>query len=171
MGNAKHYILIFAVLLIAGGCGYRYAGQATALPEAIRSIAIPVFKNDSTEPGIEAVVTRAVIEKFERDGRLRVTSRENADAALNGTIEIYTLRPIAFDTNNNATAYRVKIRLRIRMEDKTGGSANRQTTMESQWDYTSNASITQTERAREAAIVKAAQYLGDSLVGYLFEGF
>ncbi|MEE8484864.1 MAG: LptE family protein [Nitrospinota bacterium] len=159
------------MILLAGGCGYRYAGQATALPEAIRSIAIPVFQNDSTEPGIEAAVTRAVIEKFERDGRLRVTSRENADAALNGTIESYTLRPIAFDTNNNATEYRVKIRLRIRMEDKTGGSANRETTMEAQWDYTSNASITQTESAREAAIIKAAQYLGDSLVGYLLEGF
>jgi hypothetical protein len=106
----------FVAVLIAAvaGCGYSIQGT---LPPHIRTIAVPVFANKTAEPGVEAVVTRAVVEAFSTSGRLRVGTPETADAILHGEVIRYDLHSIAFDPSARIRIFRVIVTLNLRLMD------------------------------------------------------
>ena len=58
-----------ATLLLAG-CGYSTRGS---LPDHIKPVAVPIFKNRTLEPGV------GVVTAFSNGGRLKVVSVEEAD--------------------------------------------------------------------------------------------
>ena len=52
----------------------------------IKSIAIQTFENETAEFGLSERVTDGLVKAFQRDGTLRVTGPEQADAVLIGRI-------------------------------------------------------------------------------------
>lgn len=166
----KRFIPLFFALFFAAGCSYHFAGQGSSLPENIKSISIPIFENDVQQPNLDIIVTRAVTEKFVRDGRLAVVDG-GADSLLVGTIKSYVLEPVAFDSLNRVTQYRIKMMVKIKFTDNTGKGITLNRDLRVQWDYNLGAAITAAETARNQADKAAAEYLGDSLVGLILEGF
>jgi len=63
----------FGVLTLAlaalglGACGYSFRGT---LPPHVRTVAVPIFFNRTQEPGVESIITRAVVQAFATNGRL-----------------------------------------------------------------------------------------------------
>jgi len=51
------------------------------------SIAISMFRNETTKFGIESEITRAIIDEFNRDSRVIVKPRNEANYILRGTIK------------------------------------------------------------------------------------
>lgn len=166
----KRLFVLFLVLFSAAGCSYHLAGQGSSLPENIKTIAIPIFENDVQQPNLDIIVTRAVTEKFVRDGRLSVVDG-GADCLLTGTIKSYALEPVAFDSLNRVTQYRIKMAVKIAFTDNVGKGIALNRDMRVQWDYSLGAAITSAEAARNQADKEAADYLGDRLVGLILEGF
>jgi outer membrane lipopolysaccharide assembly protein LptE/RlpB len=87
------FLLGAAILLT--GCTYSFRGQQAA---DIQSIAVPTLENESTEFGISETLTDELIRSFQRDGTLRVSSEDQADAILVGRVlrvqdEPYSARP------------------------------------------------------------------------------
>lgn len=105
-----------ALLLVAGlpGCGYSIRGT---LPSHIQTIAIPIFQNATTEPGVETIISRAVVEAFSTSGRLRVVRPEQADAILEGEVVGYDVRSIAFDPRGRVRLYRLLVTMNLRLRD------------------------------------------------------
>jgi hypothetical protein len=59
------------VFLLSGlGCGYRFTSRSTGLPEGVRSVCAPVFRNDTSEPGLEVLFTQAFRQELVRAGTL-----------------------------------------------------------------------------------------------------
>jgi hypothetical protein len=59
------------VLLLSGlGCGYRFTSRSAGLPEGVRSVCAPVFRNDTPEPGLELLFTRQFRQELVRAGVL-----------------------------------------------------------------------------------------------------
>lgn len=59
------------VLLLSGlGCGYRFVPRGAGLPEGVRTVCAPVFRNDTPEPGLELLFTRAFRQELVRAGVL-----------------------------------------------------------------------------------------------------
>ena len=58
-----------ASAILLGGCGYTVHGT---LPSDINTIAVPIFQNRRGEPAIEGLITRAVVEAFSTNGRLKI---------------------------------------------------------------------------------------------------
>jgi hypothetical protein len=85
-------LLLLGTML--GGCGYTVNGT---LPSHINTVAVPIFRNRTQEPAIEGFITRAVVEAFSTNGRLKVVGSGNADAILDGEITEYSVASIAFD--------------------------------------------------------------------------
>lgn len=52
----------------------------------IRSVAVPIFQNETNDPGIEARLTEAVIKQIQTATPWTVTSEDYADTVLTGTI-------------------------------------------------------------------------------------
>jgi hypothetical protein len=60
-------LLAFAALLCAG-CGYRFTGSGGPLPGGVKSIDVPVLKNQTTEPGVEGLLTEEIRHRLDQLG-------------------------------------------------------------------------------------------------------
>jgi outer membrane lipopolysaccharide assembly protein LptE/RlpB len=75
-------MMALAALLLLGGC-YSFRGQTAG---SIKSIAVPTFENESTEFGLAERVTEELVRAFQREGVVRISSSDQADAVLQGRI-------------------------------------------------------------------------------------
>lgn len=71
--------------LVFSGC-YHFSALQRQLPGGYDRVAVPIFKNKTFEPGIEALFTSAMIEEMERNHFAKVVSREESQVELLGEI-------------------------------------------------------------------------------------
>lgn len=111
-------VLLF-VLLLSAGCGYRVAGKSSQLPSEWKTIAIPAFKNDTTQYRIEQRFTQAVIREFISRTKYRVIQDEAAaDAVLHGEIATIEADPVLFDsTTGQVTTMLVTVHAKVKLVD------------------------------------------------------
>ena len=81
--------------LAVTSCAYQMGALGREIPGGYRTVAVPVFKNATQEPGIEVYFTNALIREFERGGVGKVTSKKEAQTTLNGTITSITYVPVS----------------------------------------------------------------------------
>ncbi len=74
----------WVLLLSAAGCGYRFTSRNAGLPEGVRSVCAPVFRNDTAEPGLEVLFTRILRQELVRAGVLGGTGA--CEATLSGVV-------------------------------------------------------------------------------------
>ena len=73
--------------LLASCAGYHLGNAKPAALAGVKSIAVPMFANDTQHPRAEALATSAVSSAVSQDATFRLTSCEHADAILNGRIK------------------------------------------------------------------------------------
>lgn len=66
--------------------GYRLGPAKPAQLKEVHSIAVPMFRNNTLVPRVEALVTGTIIKQFQQDGTYRIAREEAADATLKGEI-------------------------------------------------------------------------------------
>ena len=113
--------LLGGVLLLAG-CGV-YSFQEGRLREGLESIAVPVFENRTTEPGIEVDLTQDIVEGLINDRTLQIVDRSAADAVLLATIRRYNIGEEFFGGDRAADQYRVQMSVEVEIVDQDTGEA------------------------------------------------
>ena len=117
--------LTFMLLCTVAGCGYT---TRTVLPEGVKTIHVETFKNgiDITKevsakdkyevyrPNLEVDLRDAIVERIFLDGNLKVSSRDYADAVLEGEIVQYRKDPLRYQ-DEDVTEYRVSLVCDIRL--------------------------------------------------------
>ncbi len=106
-----------AVALACLGAGCAYTVRSGALPAHLRTVAIPVFENSTTEYALEQDLTNAVIDRFIRDNSLKVVDERSASAVLRGKIIEYRNSVFGFSEQNRAQEYRVSITVQVSFKD------------------------------------------------------
>ena len=117
-------VAIMCCVLMAGCLGYRIG---PVLKADYRSVAVPMFKNQTLQPQIEAQITGAILKRLQADGTLRVESEPNADIIVRGEIIRYyrhQLRSVREETGV-AREYRITITSHITVQDKQTGEVIR----------------------------------------------
>lgn len=104
-----------AVALNAASCAY--TTSTALLPPHLKTIAIPVFENGTTEYLIEQDITQAVIDRFVADNHLKVVGERGANSVLRGRVTEYRNAVYGFNAAQNASEYRVTIGLAVTMKD------------------------------------------------------
>ena len=106
-------------ILLTVACGYQVAGTASRLPPDVKTIAIPVFTNMSTQFRIEQKVAAAVTREFIERTRFRVTPNPaDADAELKGTITSVRSGVLTFDPNTGrATTFQIQVDASVELID------------------------------------------------------
>jgi outer membrane lipopolysaccharide assembly protein LptE/RlpB len=154
--------LVLLAALLAGACGYTVRGT---LPAHIKTVAVPIFRNHTAEPAIEGFITRAVVEAFSTNGRLKVVGTDQADAILDGDITSYHVGSIAFDKDANVRQYRLVVIVNLRMRDvRRGGILFQQNDVREQADFRVENVVSQTISREETALRAAAVDIGRSIV-------
>jgi hypothetical protein len=111
-GSNKLFPLIFAILL--SGCAhYSFSPSLTG---DIKTVAVPLFDNQTEQYGITETLTQGIIDGFIQDNSLKVVSPEKADAVLLGTITEYQRQPYTYDQQENVKEYIVRIYVKAYLE-------------------------------------------------------
>lgn len=160
-------LLAGAVLAALPGCGYSLRGH---LPAHIRTVGVPVFVNRTTEPAVEGLLTRAIVDAFARNGRLRVVRPEEADAVLDGEVISYTIDSIAFDPRANVRQYRLTVGLNLKMRDVRNQTALFEATkLEEYADFQVVGVVSETIVREESALLAAAVSIARAVVNLAVE--
>ncbi|OGL17234.1 MAG: hypothetical protein A3F92_14690 [Candidatus Rokubacteria bacterium RIFCSPLOWO2_12_FULL_71_22] len=161
--------LLLALALLLGGCGYSLRGS---LPDHIRTVAVPVFANRTPEPSVENFLTRAVVEAFSTNGRLRVVRPEEADAVLEGEVIGYEVQALAFDAQANVRQYRLVVTLNLRFRDTRRNEVLfEESRLQERADFRVVGATAQTIAREESALGTAAVDIARAIVSLAVERF
>jgi len=153
---------LVALASTLAGCGYSFHGT---LPDHIKTVAVPIFVNRTQQPAVESVITRAIVDAFATNGRLRVVRPEDADAILEGEVMSYAVGPIAVDPSLAVQQYRLAVSLNLRMRDvRQNKVLFQQSNFSEQADFRVAGSVTQTLSVEAGALQQAATEIGRSVV-------
>ena len=161
-------VMLVSVLAL-GGCGYTIGGT---LPEHIRTVAVPIFVNKTTEPAVENTITQAVVNAFVAAGRVRVVPREEADALLEGEITGYVLSPISVVTGQTIAQYRLQVTMNLTFRDlRRNALLRQQQGLSEQADFRVFNQVAGTIAREEVAVGQAAVQIGRKVVSLAMDRF
>ncbi|MCA9273573.1 MAG: LptE family protein [Phycisphaerales bacterium] len=96
----------------------------SAHDSTIRTVAVPIFSNDTFHHGVELTLTEDIIKQIQRQTPWRVTSAENADALLTGSIKGVNLRSLSTRTGSGfVQEMAVQITVDFEFVDNRSGKA------------------------------------------------
>ncbi|MGC1646913.1 MAG: LptE family protein [Candidatus Sulfotelmatobacter sp.] len=113
--------LLLAFLL--SGCGYHTAGHAVQLPENVKTIAIPTFKNETLTYRIDQMLTASVVHEFTTRTHYHILNDpgEAADATLRGTVLSTTASPLTYDSaTGRAASVMIVVSVKVSLTDRNG---------------------------------------------------
>lgn len=80
-------ITLLASLVLSGCAGYRLGGSKPSSLTEVTRLYVPTFENRTLEPRLGVLVTNAIIKQLQVDGTYEISTKENADAILEGRID------------------------------------------------------------------------------------
>lgn len=118
-------LCISALALATAGCGYR-AGPLD--PSHARTVAVPVFDNDTFRRAIEVELTRILAAEIHaRSGLRLVADAAAADIVLHGRIRSFDESVLADRGPTNVTESSVVVDVEVIVEDRKTGLRTRRT--------------------------------------------
>jgi outer membrane lipopolysaccharide assembly protein LptE/RlpB len=160
--------LVLAAILLAG-CGYSTRGS---LPDHIKTVAVPIFKNRTLEPGVESAITSGVVNAFSSGGRVKVVPIDEADAVLQGEVVGYSLDGLSFDTNANVRAYRLRLVLNVEFRDvRRSAMLWRQEGLQETSDFQVAGQVSDTIARGQGAVQQAAAEIRRKVVNLAVDRF
>jgi hypothetical protein len=155
-------LLLLAAAFMFSGCTYSFRGQTAG---AVKTIAIPTFENETAEFGIAERITEELVNGFQRDGTLRITTREQADAVLVGRITRVEDMPYTARADQTVEEYRFSVTCEIELIDNATQQVMWTQTYPAWAVYPYTGSLEYREQAIEEAVGKLQQDLLNRIVG------
>jgi hypothetical protein len=161
---------LLLALCLSGCAGYRLGPATPSYLREIRSIAVPMFRNATLVPRVDALVTGTVIKQFQQDGTFRIASEDSADATLKA--EIITVgRSPARSVRGNVlatTEFNLLLRVRYTLVGRDGKVVAGPAEVGGSTSFFVGADVATDERQ---ALPLAAEELAGRLVSQLSEGW
>ena len=116
------YSLVAASALLITGCGGVYTWRPS-VPENMRTVVVPTFRNETELTEIGSVVTRQVLREFQREGTFKLASSDEAAVEIQGVVKAASLSTIGHNRRNysRVTASDFKLVVEISVIDRKNG--------------------------------------------------
>ena len=148
-------------------CGYHFSDIAGRENE-IRSVAVELFSNETSEPTLEFLFTRALRDEFIKKGNIELTSVDKADAVFKGrVINIYTV-DVAHTGVEQTSETRIFVVLDVKCEDVRTGKVlwqDNQLTFYEEYKRGAEASVSYNRRRA------ALEYLARQVAERIYDRF
>jgi len=167
-------LLLFVLSLVNAGCGYHTAGHVVQLPENVRTIAVPAFKNETLTYRIEQMLTASVVREFTTRTHYRILNNtgEDADATLRGTVLSTTASPLTYDTSTGrAASILVVVSMKVMLTDRSGKVLYQNPAYLFREQYEVSQDLTSFFEEDSPAFRRLSQDFARTLVSNILEGF
>ena len=91
--------LVLVALCATCGCGTSYSWRS-AVPEEVRTVSVPTFRNESNVSELGAVATRQLLREFQREGTFKIRMTGDAALEIQGVIKSASLGTIVYSRRN-----------------------------------------------------------------------
>jgi len=88
------FTLLGASLVFSGCTGYRWT---SGVPGEMRSVSVPVFRNESRIPGLGNMVTRELLHEFGREGTFAVAAVGKGAVEIQGEVVSCSASTLSYD--------------------------------------------------------------------------
>ena len=167
--NYRWLSMVSLVLLVA--CGYTMVGKETHVPASLNSIAIPTFRNQTYEPGIEIPFTQAFLREFILDRMVNVVDRSRADSLLEGVITDFRIYSVSFDRSGLVLEYQTYVVLNVTLKDRAGKVLwEEKNFSETQW-FRASSDVLVSETNKAAAVQQIGKLVAERLRNRFFYDF
>jgi len=110
--------LALAAALGLGACGYHFPGQGRTLPGGATSLQVGKFRNQTGRPGLGEKVRDALEQEVLRRGVFPIERQATgADLVLEGAVERFETRPVAFSPTDQAVRYETFLTVSAQLRD------------------------------------------------------
>ena len=164
-------VLPVICLLLLVACGYKMVGKETHVPPGLNSVAIPTFKNETFEPGIEVQFTQGFLREFIQDRRVKVVGRSEADSILEGVIRSFNIFSVSYDRSGLVLEYQADVVLDLTLKKKTGEILWAEKNLSEKRWYRASSNVLASESNRTAAIEQLGRFVAERIRNRFFYDF
>jgi outer membrane lipopolysaccharide assembly protein LptE/RlpB len=171
--RALPFFLLAAFATLAG-CGYHTAGHATRLPASLRSIAVPIFVNQTQTYHIEQVLTRDVVRELLARTNYHVSndSGQSADAVLKGTVVSAQAAPLTYDAQTGRISSAVvTVSMKVFLIDHQGHTLFENQNYTFRQEYQVSREVNTFFEEETPALQRMSQDFARTLVSDMLEAF
>jgi hypothetical protein len=113
--------LLGLALMCLTGCGYQFAAGGRTFDATVKTLGVRTFANETREIGVEKRLTMAIEREFVIRGPLKVTSADEGDLVLTGTVKSAEDRPVAFNRDDEVLIYQTVLALDLELRRRDNG--------------------------------------------------
>ena len=115
-------MLLPALALACAGCktGYQWTSK---VPEDMRTVSVPTFRNESNVTELGAVATRQILREFQREGTFKIRDVGDSAVEVQGTITETRSTYAGGDirSGDRLSSYRFALEAKVTVVDKKRG--------------------------------------------------
>lgn len=167
-------LFLIATLTLLCGCGYHTSGHAVRLPSSIRSIAVPVFVNQTQTYRIEQILTRDVVRELVARSHYHVTNDngESADAVLKGTVISAQSSPLTYDAQTGRISSAVvTVSMKVSLVDHKGHTFFENQNYTFRQQYQVSREVTSFFEEETPALHRMSEDFAHTLISDILEAF
>ena len=164
----KRRPIFFALFLLISFCHCGlYSFTGSSIPRHIKTIAVPLFEDQTSEFQIKEKLTDFVIDEITRDNSLKIVNESQADAIVYGTIVSISDQAHTYDQNEQVESYRVWISVQVEVKDVKNATNMWKETWRQWGEYT----IDPTSDARLMGIEDALKKIAEDVLTKTVSGW
>jgi hypothetical protein len=114
--NGVLVVILAGAISFGAGCGYHLTGSVRNLPGGVKSLGVPIFKNNTREYKLEQQITGAVLQEFRMRTKVPVNSQSGGvEAVLYGEIRTLNATPTTYGADTFASAFLVTVEMSVKL--------------------------------------------------------
>ncbi len=120
--KAIRLLLALSLVGVLCGCGANYRWRPS-VPAAMRTVAVPTFRNDSELQEIGAIAARQVLREFQREGTFKIRPAGDAALEIQGVARAVSSGTAAYDRRSGLriSGYELVGTFEVSVIDKRAG--------------------------------------------------
>lgn len=123
MNRATCLFFSAAVAALVSGCGSTYSWRSS-VPENMRTVCVPTFRNESDLNELGAISTRQVLREFQREGTFAIRGTDEAALEVQGIVKSVSIGGTAYSRRTYGRQYAgvMTATIEVSIIDKRAGS-------------------------------------------------
>ncbi len=159
----KNFAVFFLLFSIFNACGY-YSFKGS-LPSYIKTIAVPLFDNQTPDPGVPETLNQLLTEAFIKDNTLKVVDESKADLVLSGLVLPIRLQPAVVREGEQVAEDKLIVSVKVKCEDVKSSKVLFEKTFQQYSPLDASAGLEEREQAINDALKWIAEDILNATLG------